>query len=178
MQRMLQNEFNEYYSNTGYFPLGMYTPKKKLNERQLDSYYKKYCTKIDKIVAKREDYFNNPSNQDSLMDETKEAVSIRDGNKCRLWKTLTKEERSLAEWHGYNNYFVKKLTFAHCIRRSKRKDLINDIDNVYQVSLLFHHRLDFYQNPLTGKSITKEETSEWWKRIINDVEVYNYLTKE
>lgn len=170
-------EFVEYYESTNFFPNGIYTPKKECNEKQLQSYYKKYCKKYEKI-GERIQQESDKGSKDSLSEETKFIVTNRDGNRCRLWSILTSDEKNIAIKNGYNNPIAKKLTFAHVIRRSNNTELVNDPDNVYQVSLLFHSRLDEYKNPLTGKYLSKDDINLWWKRIVDDYTVYKYLTGE
>jgi len=171
------NEFISYYEEYKRFPIGIYTPKRKLNANQLQAYYKKYSDKIIKAEKKREEYFENIEKQDSLSYNVKEKVIKRDKNKCRLWEILNAEEREKAIQNGYNVPLAKKVTLAHVIRRSSKKELINTVCNIYQISLLFHERLDNYKNPLTGENISKEQVLLWWKRIINNKRIFKFLLK-
>jgi hypothetical protein len=171
-------DFKEYYKKKGRFPMGLYTPAYIPNEKQIQTLYGKYVTKINKKENKRQEYFDNAEKQDSLSEETKDLVVKRDKYICRLWSILKNRERSIAIENGYDNYFVKKLTFAHFIPRSINKDLVNSLDNVYQISLLFHNRLDKFQDPLTGEFTDKSVTLNWWKRIIGDDDLFNKLIKK
>lgn len=46
--------------------------------------------------------------------------------------------------------------------------------NVVLLNRYSHDNLDYFKDPITGKSIDKETHEKWWRRIVGD-KVYNSL---
>ena len=41
-----------------------------------------------------------------------------------------------------------------------------DEDNIISLNRYSHENLDSYRDPITGKSITREEVNKWWVRLL------------
>ncbi len=163
MNRLSYKDFVEYYHINKRLPLGIWTPAS-LNEAQLKTKYKKYLCLVDKQVE----------NSDPKWEDVRGKVYKRDGDSCRLWKVLSLEECQDAINNGYVGQF-KIITPAHFVPKSVSPSLRYEVDNIYTLSLMFHSHLDDFRNPLNGVSITKEEVLKWWKRIINNANMYAKL---
>lgn len=174
LEPMSLKEFIDYYREKGYIPLkttiSRSSSKKPLNDKQLKTEYKTYLKRVESK--------NNKDNKVSYHDEwveCREKVYARDNNKCLLWKIISKGERYEAIQNGYYGKF-KEITPAHFIPRSRDSKLLCEVDNVFTISLVFHSRLDNYEDPLTGKYIGKDNVLKWWKRILEEnghIEFYN-----
>lgn len=103
-------------------------------------------------------------------------IKKRDKNQCRLMQVLSSEELSKVLLDIVKNFgsYKEPLDPAHIFRRSIRKDLYYEPSNIVLLHRYFHSRLDTYKDPITNKSIGKEEVGKWWKRIIGE-DLYNYL---
>jgi|WetSurMetagenome_2_1015567.scaffolds.fasta_scaffold02633_16 hypothetical protein len=157
-------EFKEYYSKYHRFPDGQYCRDKVLNEKQLYTKYCKYLKKLDKVDS------TTSNHQQNIFDAEKEVVR-RDPNKKEFWKNFTEEEKVFLR--NKCNMFKDKhnemlYDFAHIINRPKNKDLSENPLDIIQMPRYYHSLLDDYINPLTGKSITKEERTQLWIYIIGE----------
>lgn len=96
--------------------------------------------------------------------EVKEVVRERDGGKCRLLKVISaKEALILKKKAGYK---INQIDSAHFLPVSERPDLCYEINNICLLNRYSHEMLDSFRNPITGAHISKEETFEWWLRIL------------
>ena len=82
---------------------------------------------------------------------------------CRLNSTLTREELYL-----YGSSSDGCFDVAHVFGKSAFPHMRYLEDNVVLLSREFHSRLDAGKNPLTGKTISKEEHEGWWIRIVGE----------
>lgn len=87
---------------------------------------------------------------------------------CRLWKTLTLDERILVrETFADLLWINRSLDCAHAIPKSVDPTLYYDINNVFLIGRFFHSRLDQYKDPVTAITISKERRAKWFLRIRN-----------
>lgn len=114
--------------------------------------YKKYTVKQGKSKKRK---------VDERWERVKAEVFERDEHNCRIQSLL-------------GHYSSLPVDPAHVIRRSQSKKLYYDKRNIVSLSRLYHTRLDSYLDPLTGKSITREEADSWWKKIVGQ-ETWDYL---
>jgi predicted nucleic acid-binding protein len=133
--------------------------------------FDKYNKQLDKNKVKHELQSLKNKNKDADIDykwiEVRETVKLRDGNMCRLYPTLTKEEKIyLLKSQKDNLWLNKTLDPAHVLSRSSTPCLVYDPENIVILGRLFHSRLDNLQNPLTGESVSVEERNQWWIRIV------------
>ena len=119
---------------------------------------------LDKISSKL--YENKTDNE---WEVAKKRVWERDGGKCRLLSILSPEEVEQAK--ANTGFFMSQpLDIAHCIRRSQSQKLYYEERNLYLLNRLFHSKLDSYQNPVTGRGMSREDADAWWIRIIGQEE--------
>lgn len=92
--------------------------------------------------------------------KVKKIVTKRDGN-CKFLQCLSaKEYYSLVPGHPT----IKDC--AHIFSAGTHPDKIYWTDNVVLLSRYIHRRMDDFQNPLTGDSLSsKNEHYYWWYRI-------------
>ncbi|HRS26402.1 MAG TPA: hypothetical protein P5140_07685 [Methanofastidiosum sp.] len=64
-------------------------------------------------------------------------------------------------------YKLNKLDVAHFLPVSERPDLCYDINNVCLLNRYSHEMLDSFRDPITGAHISRDETFEWWIRILS-----------
>lgn len=147
---MTFEEFIEHYEKYGRCKGDAFKNKNKLNEKQLKTKYKNYMKK-----------FNNDGL--TLDQELREVILKRDIG-CRLMCKLTDAEKSLVS----NELMLDILDVAHVFGKSAFPHMRYLEDNVVLLSKEFHSRLDAGKNPLTGKTISKEEHEGWWIRIVGE----------
>lgn len=91
---------------------------------------------------------------------------VRDRDKfCRLMRKLKISET----YELKNNASRKELSIldpAHVIPASAAPHMIYDEDNIVLLNRYSHEQLDYNRNPVNGKSITKDEVSLWWAKIV------------
>jgi hypothetical protein len=165
-------QYKEFYENNGRTVDQMQMLKSFLNERQLKSKFEKYLKKLEKqrqaIERQREKMKNKEYETDEKWEEVKRQVRLRDNNQCNLWnKTNFDEKEHIYKTVG-NLSLLHTLDPAHVFNKSVYPHMKYDTDNVVLLNRLFHGRLDHFTNPITGKSITKEEQERWWRRIIGN----------
>ena len=145
---MTFEEFVEHYEKYGRCKGDAFKNKNKLNEKQLKTKYKNYMRK-----------FNN----DGLtLDQVLRGVILKRDIGCRLICKLTDEEKLLLT----DDFMLDILDVAHVFGKSAFPHMRYMADNVVLLNRVFHSRLDIGKNPLTGKSMSKEEHEQWWIRIV------------
>lgn len=159
----------------------MITPQCKKEYKQ-EQCYNKFIQKQEKDKLKKEQKYQEQKekNKEVKVDvkwvDVREKVKQRDGNCCRLFSILTKEEKVyLLKEQRDNLWLNKTIDPAHILSRSSRPDLIYCEENIVMLGRLFHGRIDSLQNPLTGAPISTEERKNWWIRIVGE-EVYTQLS--
>jgi hypothetical protein len=137
----------------------MYNEKTCKKDYKRSSCFRKWEASRSKEKEKRAD----KTEKDLRWKEVSTAVRERDGYSCRLAEILSSEE---IHQSGYLTWPKDQCECAHVIRRSQSLTLYYETKNIVLLHKHFHERLDQYKNPITGKSITKEEADTWWARIV------------
>jgi hypothetical protein len=187
-----EEAFTEYYYSHGRFPDGQYSSQeKKLNEAQLKTKYKKYVKRQEKIKEKFSKKFDVPESILEMDNEqpstylqrvlaAEKQVKENDPNYEEWKKNLSREEIEIIE---KKMYICKdkdgEVIYdpAHVIPRSKSRTLAKNLLNIIMLPRYVHSLLDSYKDPITEKSIPKEEVELWWKKILGE-ERYNLLNEE
>lgn len=149
-------EFASYCSKGSCLRHTIYNEKTCLRESK-----RKRC--FDKFLKTQEKKKNDP-----IVDERwsiiRYSVLERDGFQCRLTRVLSVNELIQAGV-GFDST-GEPLDVAHIVSRSQSSKLYYDMDNLLSLRRIFHSRLDKYKDPITGKSILKEDRDYWFIRII------------
>ena len=163
-------QFEKTYKEKGYLHFGTYIrrPTKPLNPRQLETAYKQYLAKVERRRQKDKLKRSAPPSRDSVISSF---IRNRDGNACRLLRILTTEEYNL--WKS--NYGGQDtVDAAHVFGKGAYPWMRYVKENVVCLNRFSHSCLDTQRSPLTGKLISLEEHTYWWKRIVGEV-TYNQL---
>ncbi len=102
---------------------------------------------------------------DRAWGEVKIAVKKRDGELCRLVRIL-----SVGDMHELRKRAGSRLNVldpAHYIPVSASAEHMYDVDNIVRLNRYSHEMLDGFRDPITGKSISKNEVQRWWYKIIS-----------
>lgn len=160
---MTFEKFVAEYEKYGRCPGQMSKPGHKLNERELKTRYEKYSKPKEKKIQKS-------SWEDPKWKEVADVVWKRDKGQCRLLSKLKIDNPELYVYFINNNLpsLYSKLDLAHVVPRSKSKELYYEPSNIVLLNRVSHSLLDSYHNPITGKSITKEEHEKWWRYILGE----------
>jgi hypothetical protein len=173
-------EYIDFYNKYKRLPNNQYSNRDKvLNEKQLNSKYEVYLKSLEKQETKTKKNLKlkndvkTKSYIDEQWEECKKLVHNRDGN-CRLLSILYSHEindelRSILQCKEYT-----QLDVAHIFGKGSYSHMKYDVDNMILLSRVFHSRIDSYQDPLTGRAITKEQRDDWWKFILSP-EFYDEL---
>lgn len=161
-------EYKEYYNEhkkciDDYFS----TPyKKELNEKQIESHYKKYL----KRNIKKGEKLNK---KDEIWESVKNEVNL---SKCLLVERLEKDKKvdELKTLKENAKQLINTIDPAHVFSRGAYPELKYDIDNIVPLNRFSHSMLDQMRDPITSRQITKEEHDNIWKYIIGE-EKYNML---
>ena len=62
--------------------------------------------------------------------------------------------------------YIKTIDPAHVIPVSRNYSMCYDEDNIISLNRYSHENLDSYRDPITGRSITREEVNKWWVRLL------------
>lgn len=156
-------DFVAIYEKTGKCPQQMSKPKHTLNERELKTRYEKY-------IKPKKEKAQKGSWDDPKWKEVADKVWKRDKSECRLLSKLKIDNPDLYLYFIKNNMksLYTKLDLAHIIPRSKSSELYYEPTNLILLNRVAHSNLDTYHDPVTGKSITKEEHEKWWRYILNE----------
>jgi hypothetical protein len=163
------DEYKAFYEKTGHC-VNTAKTKNKLNDIQLLSKYNKYLKTLQKQADAKKRHSDKAKEKiieiDEKWIEIREAVFKRDSYTCQFMKILNSEELKL--YKQIAGSFIKVLDPAHIITRSEAPSLVYDIDNIITISRIAHSYIDHFQDPITGKSMTKEEQLKWWYRIVGE----------
>ena len=165
---MTFEDFVAIYEKTGKCPQQMSKPKHTLNERELK-------TRYDKYIKPKKEKVQKGSWDDPLWQEVADKVWKRDSGQCRLLSKLKIDNPELYLYFIKNNMksLYTKLDLAHIIPRSQSAELYYEPSNIILLNRVSHSNLDTYHDPVTGKSITKEEHEKWWRYISEKMERTN-----
>jgi 5-methylcytosine-specific restriction endonuclease McrA len=160
---MTFEEFVSIYKKYGKCPGQMSKPGHILNERELQTRYEKYCKPKKEKIQKG-------SWDDPKWKEVADIVWKRDKGQCRLLSKLKIDNFDLYMYFINNNLpsLYSKLDLAHIIPRSQSSELYYDPSNILLLNRVSHSWIDTYHDPVTGKSLTKEEHEKWWRYILNE----------
>ena len=140
----------------------------KLNEKQLESKYEKYVTKIEK-------------KQNKFIVKDEKWIEIKNNlpKECELIKALQKANKLdyIRSLRHNGSFLLNTLDGAHYKSRQEAPFMKYDPDNVVSLNRYSHSMLDFMKNPIDGTPITKEEQENWWKFILGQ-ERYDRLNRK
>lgn len=125
-----------------------------------ESKRKKCFDKFLKMQEKR----NSISTIDERWSIVRYSVLERDNFQCRLTKVLSVNELIKAGV-GFDST-GETLDVAHIVSRSQSSNLYYEMENLISMRRIFHSRLDSYKDPITGKSISKEDRDYWFIRMV------------
>jgi hypothetical protein len=156
-------QFKEYYMKKGICLGQMSKSKHTLNDKELKIRYDKY-SKLKKEKVQKGSW------DDPLWQEVADKVWKRDKGQCRLLSKLKIDNPDLYLYFINNNLpsLYSKLDLAHIIPRSQSSELYYEPTNLILLNRISHGLIDTYHDPITGKSITKEEHEKWWRYILYD----------
>lgn len=167
MKRLLFEAFIDYYNKFKKFPLNIYTPPKKMNNKQLKSKYNKYNKIVDKMC-------NKSINKDIEKDKCVKKICMkRSENKCEIWPILSDCEREIVKERLFEK--IMMLDPIHIIGRSN-KNLRWNPENIIIGMRYFHSCIDQYIDPINNKTMTSKERDDWFIRIIGK-ERFNKLSE-
>jgi len=171
-----EKEFIQFYLEKGFFPNGAYAnPNKILNDKQLRTKYKSYekaeLKKQEKFHNKLEQKIEDDQNAEFEIDEKwlelKDFVLNRDQERCQFLNCLSAPEYQIVKKHIWGINAI--LDGAHIIGRAESLKLKYESYNVVILCRYAHSMIDTYRDPITQKSMTKEERNNWWVRIVGQV---------
>jgi hypothetical protein len=85
---------------------------------------------------------------------------------CCFWKCLTEKEKiDFIENNKSMLFLCCNIDRAHIFGKGSHIDLKYEASNVLLINRLAHSRLDNFQDPITGKPITKEKRMHWFERM-------------
>ena len=128
--------------------------KNNLNERQLESKYKKYCKKNE-----RKDF---SIDQDWI--DVREEVFERDKNTCQLLNKLPYTDTVLLKENS--GFLCKIIDPAHIFNKASYPSLKYNSKNIVCLNRWSHICLDNLKHPIFGTPILKEEREIWWEFIV------------
>lgn len=102
------------------------------------------------------------SSVDPEWQKCKEIVRKRDKGRCQFQYCI-----SIKESFELKAGTQKELDPAHILSAGSNPELIYNPDNVITLQRYIHRRMDNYENPLNGKSVSVNEHYYWWWRIKN-----------
>jgi len=105
-------------------------------------------------------------------------VKKRDSYNCSLLIKLSKKEQK--ELKKNAGRFIRELDSAHIFRKSRYPHIKYNPEFIIILNRYSHSMLDSNKDPITGKSISKEEVKEWWIFIVGEKKynkLYNMLEK-
>lgn len=167
-------QFCEHYQKYGKCPNQLSKPLHILNEKELLTKWKSYC----KAKTKSSQKIQKGVIGDPLWDEVSDIVWKRD-KECRLLSKLKIDKFEDYKYFISSNPYslIQKLDLAHIISRSASKNLYYDPDNIIILNRVSHSFMDQYCDPITGKSITKDQRENWFRYIVGDDKYEKLLEK-
>lgn len=161
-------DFKRYVDKYNRLPNGFSSLTKPLNDRQLLKKFETYTKRENKKIEKKKQKKRPFSHEDEQWVSLKEDISILDKDECQLLESLrimSEEDSSYLPMYREAQKVSRsqpRLDPAHVLARSGYHLLKYDIENVILLSRVFHSRLDFGKNPLTGQNCSREEILDWW----------------
>lgn len=96
--------------------------------------------------------------------DVKKRVERRDRGRDRMELALSLVEYKVLRAEA--RQYLKTIDPAHVIPVGRNYSLCYDEDNIISLNRYSHENLDSYRDPITGKSISKEEVNKWWIRLL------------
>lgn len=178
---MTFEEFKNFYEQKGFCPNDLFHSKRKnsLNDKQLESRFKDYEKSENKKLEAKKRHSKKANEKviekDLEWEKLLKIVHERDGNTCQLISKLQYCDLKILQENSGGLHRI--LDGAHILSRSTHPDLKYDPYNVILLNRASHSLLDSFHDPITGKSITEEEQTEWWIWIVGKSR-YEYLLKK
>lgn len=161
-------QYKQYYRDEGRCVDQAHTPKNTLNDRVLESKYKKYVKKENKKRDKK-------PKKDIEWEQAREEVFKRDKGECQLLKKLDYSSiRKLKENSGGLHNIIDP---AHIFNKATYRELYYEPENIICLNRFSHSMLDFNKHPITGIAISREEVDYWWVIIVG-IDRINKLLKK
>lgn len=133
---------------------------------KLQKIYEQKNKELQEYLEKKEKGEEIEYLKDEKWEELKFKLFKRDKS-CLLSKILTEREKQFLNKYQKDFLYINNyIDGAHILSRNEAPNLVYEVTNVILLGRLFHQRLDSYQNPLTGKSITIKERKRWFERIM------------
>lgn len=171
---MTFEEFKEFYEQRGYLPNDVGPRKNKLNEKQIKTRYRKYCSQQEKRreAIKRHSKKSNIKRYSKKVDEKWENLKSQlNLTSCLLMERIRGEKNYflLLEYlQDKGGHLLKTIDPAHVFSRAEAPHMKYDLDNVVPLNRFSHSMLDTMRDPITGDSITKEVHDEYWEFIVGE----------
>jgi hypothetical protein len=140
-----------------------YYPPKPLNDKQIQRYYQQYTKKWNKAKPEMEIGRREKSADLMLYEDVCKRVKT-----CRLLAVLTSSERAV--WNEHQNGMGEILDGAHVFGKGAYPWMRYEPRNMILVNRFSHSCLDLGKSPIDGRSISVEEKTAWWQRIIGQEE--------
>lgn len=87
-------------------------------------------------------------------------------NYCQFWKCLNLEEqKQFIQFVQGKEWMLNTIEVAHIKGKGAFAELKYEPENAVLCNHFSHSLLDIHKNPLTGKDITDEERTSWFKRM-------------
>ena len=107
---------------------------------------------------------------DKAWAEVKDKLKKRDGENCRLVRILSVGDMYELRKNAGNR--IKILDPAHIYPVSLDSSLMYELVNLVRLNRYSHEMLDSMKDPISGKSITRDEVYRWWKKIAGNDQWY------
>ena len=114
------------------------------------------------------------TSSDEQWKEVKDFIRKRDKNTCRLIRIVSIKEMMILKKNA-PSHMLKMLDPAHILPVGSHPDYCYLTNNVVLLNHYSHSNLDNMKSPLDGKSITREERDNWWKRIAGSIQYSELL---
>ena len=101
---------------------------------------------------------------DKKWQDVKKKVEKRDQGRDRMELALSLVEYKILRTEA--KQYIKTIDPAHVITVSRNYSMCYDEDNIISLNRYSHENLDSYRDPITGRSITREEVNKWWVRLL------------
>lgn len=167
------DDFKRYVSKYNQYPGGFGNrlsdiPNDRILERKFNNYARREKAKLEKANNKIQPF----TSRDNQWLDLKKQVNELDKGNCQLLESLkliSAEDPDFLEiYNNAKDQYNPGDCYdpAHILSRGSTYSLRYDLDNVVTLKRVFHSRIDFGRNPVTGKLCSKEEIDDWWDIIL------------
>lgn len=142
---------------------------RQFNTAQWKSKYARYVKSRKKAVER---LVRNASTQqgkvptvDEQWIETRSQIDL---THCRLLQILMefKDSSGIIELRQNAGPLIECIDPAHVISRGSAPHMKYDIDNIVPLNRFSHSCMDQSRDPVTGRQVTGEVITEWWKILV------------